>query len=81
MPDPKRVVADRATHPPRRSLFSSIDKELLLMTHGMRIFRSVPEALRAGFHIYDRVPKGYIARAKVNDRWVMALIELTGAWN
>jgi hypothetical protein len=51
------------------------------MAHGMRIFRSVPEALRAGFHIYDHVPKGYIARARIGNRWVMALIELTGAWN
>jgi hypothetical protein len=51
------------------------------MSQGMRIFRSVPEALRAGFHIYDHVPKGYIARARIGNRWVMALIELTGAWN
>jgi hypothetical protein len=51
------------------------------MAHGMRIFRSVSEALKAGFYIYDRVPKGYVARARIGDRWVMALIELAGAWN
>jgi hypothetical protein len=51
------------------------------MSHGMRVFRSVPEALQAGFQIYDRTPNGYIARARIDGRWQMALIELTGGLN
>jgi hypothetical protein len=51
------------------------------MAHGMRVFRSVPEALRAGFQVYDRTPNGYLARAQIDGRWQMALIELRGGLN
>lgn len=51
------------------------------MAHGMHVFRSVPEALRAGFQIYDSTSNGYIARRRIDGRWQMALIELTGGLN
>lgn len=46
-----------------------------MMARGMLVFRSVGEALKAGFQIYDRTPNGYIARARIDGYWQMALIE------
>jgi Ca2+-binding EF-hand superfamily protein len=46
------------------------------MASGVLVFRTLGEALKAGFQIYDRTPNGYIARAKINGYWQMALIEL-----
>ena len=46
------------------------------MTHGMRVFRSIGEAQRAGFYVYDRTEHGFIARTNVNGRWASALIEI-----
>jgi hypothetical protein len=45
------------------------------MAHGLLVFRSIGEALRAGFHIYDRTPTGYIVRCNAGGRWQMALVE------
>jgi Ca2+-binding EF-hand superfamily protein len=45
------------------------------MSQGMIVFRSVGEALKAGFQIYDRTQNGYIARARIDGYWRMALIE------
>jgi hypothetical protein len=45
------------------------------MAHGMTVFRSLSEAFKAGFHVYDRTSNGYIARAKIDGCWQMALIE------
>lgn len=47
------------------------------MVHGMRVFHSVGEALRAGFIVYDRISNGYIARARIDGGWQIARIELT----
>jgi hypothetical protein len=46
------------------------------MAHGMVVFRSVAQAVHAGFQIYDRTPTGYLARISVNGRWQLALVEL-----
>jgi Ca2+-binding EF-hand superfamily protein len=45
------------------------------MAHGMLVFRSLSEALKAGFQVYDRTSNGYIARARIDGRWQMARIE------
>jgi hypothetical protein len=50
--------------------------EVFVMAHGMLVFHTIGEALKAGFQIYDRTPNGYIARARVDGSWQMALIEL-----
>lgn len=44
--------------------------------HGMLVFRSIGEAHRAGYQVYDRTARGFIVRAKVNGLWQMALVEL-----
>ena len=34
--------------------------------HGVMTFRSVSEALRAGYHVYDRTDTGYLVRTNTN---------------
>jgi hypothetical protein len=45
------------------------------MAHGMLVFRSLDEAARAGFQIYDRTSTGYLVRATIGGRWQLALVE------
>ena len=37
-------------------------------------FRSVAEALRAGFQVYDRIPEGYLVRTRTPAGWAFALV-------
>ena len=46
------------------------------MAYGMLVFRSVGEALKSGFVVYDRTANGYIVRTRADGRWKMALVEL-----
>lgn len=48
---------------------------------GLIIFKSLAEALRMGYQIYDKTPEGYLVRIKTDHGWAMALVvhELTGA--
>ncbi|HET9030610.1 MAG TPA: hypothetical protein VFN49_10550 [Candidatus Aquilonibacter sp.] len=46
------------------------------MAQGVIVFRSIGEAQRAGFYVYDRTPSGFIARTNLNGRWATALIEI-----
>jgi hypothetical protein len=45
------------------------------MATGIQVFRSLGEAIRAGFEIYDRTAKGYVVRTRLNGYWQMALVE------
>ena len=42
----------------------------------MLIFRSVAEALQAGYQIYGRTQTGYLVRIKTERGWALALVEL-----
>lgn len=42
----------------------------------MLIFRSVADALHAGYHVYDRTKTGYLVRIKTARGWALALVEL-----
>ncbi len=44
---------------------------------GLIVFRSVSEALRAGFEIYDRTPTGYLVRTRTAAGWALALVQLS----
>ncbi len=46
------------------------------MALGILVFRSIGEAQRAGFHVYDRTENGFIARTNKNGCWATALIEI-----
>jgi len=43
---------------------------------GLVVFRSLSEALRAGFQIYDRTADGYLVRTQTSTGWAMALVNL-----
>jgi hypothetical protein len=42
----------------------------------MMIFRSVADAVRAGYQVYDRTRTGYLVRIKTGGGWALALVEL-----
>ncbi len=44
---------------------------------GLIVFRSLTEALRAGFEVYDRTPTGYLVRTRTEAGWALALVELS----
>jgi hypothetical protein len=44
-------------------------------------FNNLPDAIRAGFQVYDRTPNGYLVRKMISnnagqDRWAMAIVDL-----
>ncbi len=41
---------------------------------GLMVFKSLADALRAGFQIYDRTPDGYLVRTQTAQGWAMALV-------
>lgn len=43
---------------------------------GLSVFRSLPEALRAGYQVYDRMATGYLVRTHTAGGWALAIVEL-----
>jgi hypothetical protein len=43
---------------------------------GITTFSSVEEALRAGFHVYDRIEEGFLVRKKTGGGWALAIVDL-----
>lgn len=43
---------------------------------GVVVFRSILEALNAGYHIYGKTDEGYLARLRTSTGWALALIVL-----
>jgi regulation of enolase protein 1 (concanavalin A-like superfamily) len=41
---------------------------------GLMVFKSLADALRAGFQIYDRTADGYLVRTRTSSGWAMALV-------
>lgn len=42
---------------------------------GLLVFRSLADALRAGFTVYDRTPRGYLVRQRTQSGWALAVVE------
>lgn len=40
---------------------------------GILVFNSLPEALRAGYQVYDRLDEGYLLRTRTAAGWAMAI--------
>jgi hypothetical protein len=40
---------------------------------GLLIFKTLSEAIRAGFHVYDRTSEGYLVRTRTVNGWAYAL--------
>lgn len=43
---------------------------------GLLVFRSLRDALAAGFAVYDRTPTGYIVRRRGPSGWELALVTI-----
>ena len=43
---------------------------------GIVTFTSLAEAVRAGYHVYDRVPNGFLVRTRTDAGWALALVAL-----
>lgn len=41
---------------------------------GLMIFRSLSDALRAGYQVYDRTSDGYLVRTRTSRGWSIALV-------
>jgi len=39
---------------------------------GLVEFRSIAEAIRAGYQVYDRTPDGYLVRTRTSNGWALA---------
>jgi len=44
--------------------------------HGITVFPSINEALRAGFQVYDRYESGYLVRCRTASGWAFALAKV-----
>lgn len=42
----------------------------------MKIFTNLPEALRAGYHVFERTPDGYLVRIRLEHGFALALVVL-----
>jgi hypothetical protein len=45
--------------------------------NGLLVFKTVADALRAGFEVYDRTENGYLVRMKTEKGWAMAVVTST----
>lgn len=41
---------------------------------GIVVFATLLEAIRAGYHLYDRTGTGYLVRARTSRGWAFALV-------
>lgn len=44
---------------------------------GIVVFRSVRDALNAGYHIYGKTDEGYLARMRTDRGWALALVVIS----
>jgi hypothetical protein len=41
---------------------------------GLMVFKSLAEALRAGYQVYDRTADGYLVRTRTSAGWAIAVV-------
>jgi hypothetical protein len=41
---------------------------------GLVVFKTLADALRAGYQVYDRTPEGYLVRTRTQNGWAMAIV-------
>jgi hypothetical protein len=46
---------------------------------GLVVFTSLRAALNAGYHVYGRTDRGYLARLRTDGGWALALVECVSA--
>jgi hypothetical protein len=65
------LLADRWRRDPRDARREDL---LALEVSGIQVFRSLAEALRCGFQVYDKTAEGYLVRCRTANGWAMALV-------
>ena len=41
---------------------------------GILTFTTLTDAIRAGYHVYDRTPEGFLVRARTPAGWTLAIV-------
>jgi hypothetical protein len=41
---------------------------------GILVFKTIADALRAGYHVYDRTDHGYLVRTRTPGGWALAIV-------
>ncbi len=41
---------------------------------GIQVFKTLADALRAGYQVYDRTPDGYRVRTRTANGWAIAIV-------
>jgi hypothetical protein len=41
---------------------------------GIHVFKTLADALRAGYQVYDRTTDGYLVRTRTANGWAMAIV-------
>jgi hypothetical protein len=42
---------------------------------GMMVFSTLGAALRAGYHVFDRIPEGYLVRTRTTKGYALAIVD------
>lgn len=42
----------------------------------LQVFRSLPDAMRAGYQVYDRTECGYLVRTRTPEGWALAIVDV-----
>ena len=40
-----------------------------------QVFTSLPDAIRAGYQVYDRTNTGYLVRTRTDQGWALAIVD------
>lgn len=46
------------------------------MAAGLMVFKSLADALKAGYQVYDRTSDGYLVRTKTAAGWAIAIVHM-----
>jgi hypothetical protein len=41
---------------------------------GIMVFKTLADALHAGYHVYDRTDHGYLVRTRTSGGWALAIV-------
>ena len=51
------------------------NRSVLRLFMGLLVFRSIPDAMRAGYQVYDRIDSGYLVRTRTAKGWELAVVD------
>jgi hypothetical protein len=51
----------------------NIDSEVIDAMQGIQVFKTLADAIKAGFHVYDKTEHGYLVRTHTSQGWAFAI--------